>query len=457
MNKVGTGMIVPPFPPDETERLAALRDLLLLDTPTEERFDRLTRVALRLFDVPIALISLIDSDRQWFKSCQGLAESETPRSISFCGHAILSDEVLVVEDALEDPRFSDNPMVTGEPYVRFYAGVPLRDSNNHKIGTLCIKDLRARKFSPDDMQALQDLASIAQNELGATELAKALALEREGEDRLRLVMDSVVDGLIVIDQYGTIESFNSAAEGIFGYQEGKVIGQNLKMLMPEPYRSAHDGYIANYLRTGKARVIGIGSEVTGQRKDGTAFPVELTVGELHRGDVRRFIGVVRDITERKQAERALRESEAKFRTIVEDSKDAIFVSDRDGKIVEVNQSALDLFGFTRSEAIGSDVGQRFAIPAERDLFRREIADRSVSGFEVTPSRRMEQRLALYQPPREQLTTREATWVSRASYTISPTANRWKRRNDSLLWEGWRPIWHGSCRMPLPFSRIGPRR
>jgi GAF domain-containing protein len=129
-------MLEPTVPADENTRLIALHALNLLDTPSEERFERITRIALRVFDVPIALISLVDADRQWFKSCQGLAFSETPRSISFCGHAILQDQVLVISDAWLDPRFRDNPLVTEDPHVRFYAGQPLTASDGSRVGPL---------------------------------------------------------------------------------------------------------------------------------------------------------------------------------------------------------------------------------------------------------------------------------------------------------------------------------
>ncbi|MFM5486675.1 GAF domain-containing protein, partial [Aeromonas veronii] len=115
----------PVVPDNERLRLDALRRLAILDSPAEERFDRITRMARNMFDVPIALVSLVDENRQWFKSCCGLPVLETPRDISFCGHAILGEELFVVEDAAQDPRFSDNPLVTGEPHIRFYAGHPL--------------------------------------------------------------------------------------------------------------------------------------------------------------------------------------------------------------------------------------------------------------------------------------------------------------------------------------------
>ena len=119
-------MKTPDIPPDEDARLAELRSLNVLDTIAEERFDRLTRMARRLFGVDVALVSLVDESRQWFKSCAGMELSETPRDISFCGHAILGDGAFVIPDALQDERFCDNPMVAGPPHVRFYAGCPLR-------------------------------------------------------------------------------------------------------------------------------------------------------------------------------------------------------------------------------------------------------------------------------------------------------------------------------------------
>ncbi|MHC5011618.1 MAG: GGDEF domain-containing protein [Planctomycetota bacterium] len=164
-------MIEPAIPDDEVQRLRTLRALELLDTPPEERFDRVTRLARRLFDVPIALVSLVDEDRQWFKSRQGLDAEETPREISFCGHAILGDRVLVVEDALQDNRFHDNPLVTGQPGVRFYAGHPLSAQDGSKMGTLCLVDRQPRTLSRDDLELLSDLAAMVESEFTALRLA----------------------------------------------------------------------------------------------------------------------------------------------------------------------------------------------------------------------------------------------------------------------------------------------
>jgi diguanylate cyclase (GGDEF)-like protein len=164
-------MKAPALPADESYRLAQLRALNILHTPAEERFDRLTRLARRLFGVPIALVSLLEEDHQWFKSIAGQSGETAPRNTSFCGHAILQDDVMVVENALDDDRFYDNPLVTGENPVRFYAGCPLRTPAGAKVGTLCIVDHQARSFDADDCHTLRDLAAMAEAELIAFQTA----------------------------------------------------------------------------------------------------------------------------------------------------------------------------------------------------------------------------------------------------------------------------------------------
>ena len=143
----------------------SLHSLRILDTSPEERFDRITRMARRMFDVEIALISLVDSHRQWFKSRQGLDACETDRNISFCGHAILGSEVFIVGDAANDPRFADNPLVTGEPKIGFYAGCPICGPMGHRIGTLCVIDSKPRGMNTEEQETLRDLAAMVEDEL----------------------------------------------------------------------------------------------------------------------------------------------------------------------------------------------------------------------------------------------------------------------------------------------------
>lgn len=164
-------MKIPDVLEDETQRLQALYALEILDTPAEERFERLTRLAQFMFDVPIAVISLVDAKRQWFKSQQGLSACETARDISFCGHGILQNALFEIPDTLCDPRFADNPMVIGGPKIRFYAGLPLV-SQGYNIGMLCIKDVRPNKLNTEQKKALQDLANLVIDELNAAERVK---------------------------------------------------------------------------------------------------------------------------------------------------------------------------------------------------------------------------------------------------------------------------------------------
>lgn len=156
----------PAFPENEADRLQALERLQLIHTPAEERFDRITRLASRLLNAPIALVSLVTEDKQWFKSRQGLNAIETGREISFCGHAILNEDTFVIPNALKDPDFRDNPLVTGPPDIRFYAGQPLH-FEQMRIGTLCVIDTKPRHMRPADYDSLKSLGHFLELEINA--------------------------------------------------------------------------------------------------------------------------------------------------------------------------------------------------------------------------------------------------------------------------------------------------
>lgn len=157
--------------PDEKQRLVVLINLATVYSPAEKRFDDITRLARQVFDVPVALVSMVTKERQWFKSRQGLDAAETPRRISFCGHAIQESDVFVVEDARQHEWFSDNPLVTGDPYIRFYAGCPL-EINGQRVGTLCILDSKPRQLSPQQIDKLKVLAESVEEQLGLAILSK---------------------------------------------------------------------------------------------------------------------------------------------------------------------------------------------------------------------------------------------------------------------------------------------
>ena len=700
----------PEIPKNEDHRLQSLCSLNILDTIAEERFDRYTRIAKRHFGVSIALVSLIDSERQWFKSRQGLEATETPRDISFCGHAILQNGIFNIPNALEDERFADNPLVTGPPNIRFYAGAPLHAPDGQAIGTLCIIDDKPHAFTAEELTLLRDLANgveeelshrksvaitnkhhiypislislivgsllsvslffmvfqneenqiklqmqarvdqrsaalfteletvadvmhgiaglyaasdhvdshefvtflanafpnkkdihsvvwienLDQNELnnfyqlarkdgyrnfrlrGLDEnnklfnvapqqnnnviyhvssrdhkhwlssglnlstmptykallqqamasgelvasfnnmrsdkhsdktlelfmpvyhvnksLDKGLAKKRElrgfiglllsvgdtveaayrnyisdtggldlyivnddprykqeilyfhasrartsavdplpieevqkgwfashdlkfadtrwkvvlrpipgqydvsnaaapwltlgvgllftlmmagylntvqrrkgiieqqvkqrtdelnnSRERIRAVIDTVVDGIVTIDAMGIVQSFNPAAEKIFGYPADEVIDRNINMLMPAPYTKEHDGYLHHYLSTGEKKVIGIGREVKGKRKDGSIFPMELSVNEMKINEERMFTGIVRDISERKQGELELQTVTAIRQAILDGANYAIITTDTEGLIQTFNRAAEFMLGYSAEEIVG---------------------------------------------------------------------------------------------------------
>ena len=185
---------------EEAARLCALHEHAVLDTPPEPAFERIVRLAARFLQMPVALVSFVDQDRQWFKAVCGLEVRETPRRVSFCAHAIEGEDVMVVPDATRDPRFADNPLVTGQPFLQFYAGAPLRTADGRKLGTLCVLDHRPREFDEAGRQILRELAATVIDELELRRVAAALRLqvaqreraERKLAEALRSVESQVV-------------------------------------------------------------------------------------------------------------------------------------------------------------------------------------------------------------------------------------------------------------------------
>lgn len=376
----------PATPTTETARIAALHSLAVLDTPSEERFDAITKTVRQLFGVPIALVSLVDVNRQWFKSRQGLDAPETPRDVSFCAHAILGDEVFVVENALVDARFHDNPLVTGPPHVVFYAGMPLSTPDGHKVGTLCIIDHVPRTFTAAEAAQLRTIARWAERELAVTQERAAIAQGLEVQRYLEAVRDNVIDGLITISEHGIVEYLNPAASRMFGYRPSEVIGQNVRMLMPEPYHSEHDGYLDRFARTGERRVIGIGRTVVGRRKDGSTFPMELAVSEVPLPSGRRFAGITRDITDRVAAEEQLHETLSLQRAILSGAAYSIISTDPQGGVLTFNPAAERMLGYAADEIVGKTSPAIFHDPDEVVARAAELSaelGRPVApGFEV---------------------------------------------------------------------------
>jgi diguanylate cyclase (GGDEF)-like protein/PAS domain S-box-containing protein len=218
-------MQTPPIPSNEKQRLATLRALQILDTPPEERFDRITRLAKSFFGVPITLISLVEEERQWFKSVEGLPVCETSRDVSFCAHAMLSRELFIIPDALADARFADNPLVTGDPWIRFYAGCPLHALDGSALGSLCIIDRQPRELSASDQQVLRDLGTWVENEINTAEISQSL-LQRESEVRLRAIMESTNEVMMFVGKDQRLLTVNGCFSTFFGIPSDGITGSS---------------------------------------------------------------------------------------------------------------------------------------------------------------------------------------------------------------------------------------
>ncbi|WP_347331049.1 PAS domain-containing protein [Marinimicrobium locisalis] len=224
-------MKAPEIPDNETERQQALDNTGLLAGGPEERFDRITRLACHTFSVPIALVSLIDRDRQWFKSRQGLDATETPRDISFCGHTIHQSEPMIIEDALEDERFSDNPLVTSAPDIRFYAGAPLHTDTGHRLGTLCLIDRQPRSFDDTQIALLRELAGMVEDLIRADAHQRRRTTEMENQlrashDEMASLLNNMpgVTFRCLPDEHWTMLYMSRQVEAVSGYTTDDLIG-----------------------------------------------------------------------------------------------------------------------------------------------------------------------------------------------------------------------------------------
>lgn len=230
------------MPSQEDDRLAALAAQNILDTPPEEQFDRITRIASRLLDAPISLVSLVDRERQWFKSRHGLDATETAREVAFCSHTIASDEVMVVEDATNDPRFATNPLVTEFPNIRFYAGAPLQDKDGFNLGTLCVIDLVPKTIDEEEKALLLDLAELVARELELRRMAmidqltgarnRHCLVETGSAELARANRYGYPFSLIVVD----VDEFKGVNDR-FGHDTGDLVLKSLVLCCQELLRA----------------------------------------------------------------------------------------------------------------------------------------------------------------------------------------------------------------------------
>jgi PAS domain S-box-containing protein len=392
-------MKIPPLPPDEAQRLATLHALDVLDTPPSDELDRITRLASRLFKAPMSAIALIDADRQWFKSSVGLAASETERALSFCGHTILQDEALVVNDARHDPRFADNPVVTGAKPVLAYAGQPIRSREGHALGTLCVIDHKPRHFSAADLDTLKDLAAMVEQHFRDLEVRRqAETLQhdyREAAALFESVFRQAAVGLAVLDMDGRWCRVNARFCTMLGYREEELQKMTFRDITPYPEDLAADDEDIGTLLSGKD----IMREKRYRCRDGRDVWVAITATLMRNedGDPLYFIALVQDIDERRQLEQQvqhakeelevrvaertaeLQHGKQRLRLVLETATDAFVAMDERGIITDWNLAAERLFGWSREEALGLSILDSIVPPSARHNHLGRLAEFGADG------------------------------------------------------------------------------
>ncbi len=288
------------LPPNEEARLKTLYRYNVLDTEPESALDDLTALVAHICGTPIALVSLVDADRQWFKSRFGLDIQQTSRDQAFCAHALLQpDDVMIVEDTIEDKRFSDNVLVTDKPQIRFYVGAPLIACDGHALGTLCAIDTKPRQLDESQIQAIRVLSNHVVTYL---EVRRQEEARKRAEAHIHSILEATPNGLIMIDSQGYITLLNIQIEKLFGYSREELIGQNIDILVPERFRELHPHHRARYFSEPSTRAMGVGRDLYGQRKDGSEFPVEIGLNPLTTPEGLMVLASVVDISERKRLE-----------------------------------------------------------------------------------------------------------------------------------------------------------
>ena len=308
-----------PKPRNEEARLRRLRHYRILNSAPEQDFQDIVALASLICQTPIAIISLVDSDRQWFKARIGIEAVETSRDVSFCSHTILGEEVFTVENALTDERFADNPLVLGSPGVGFYAGAPLLTPDGLALGALCVVDHSPRKLDEQQIQSLQLLAKFVMRLMDVRlinqDLRDASSDLRKSEQRFRFVTENLSDAIVSLDEKGLIAFATPVITKILGYTPEELIGQPYGFLLSEDMREERTRQLQHYLATGERSLDWRSMILTGRRKDGSTVPIEITANDYLVEGRKVITGVIRDVSARLEAERLIRESEDRFHEI----------------------------------------------------------------------------------------------------------------------------------------------
>ena len=350
------------FPNDEAARLDVLRGYKATKAGLEPRFDDVVKFASQLFHVPIAILSLIDEERQWFKARIGIDGTDLPRSVSFCNKTILNGESFVILDAKHDPGFRGNPFVTGTPFIRFYAGATLRTSDGFCIGTLCIADDAPRdEFSSESRTLLRKLADLATEQferrrIGLREAAAACFVE------------AATSAMIGVDHSGEINFANNSALCLLGYREDELIGESVDVIVPDRMKGAHRAGMRRVVDGQRSTLAGKPLEMFARRKDGSELAIEMTISVLHNADGIGFGATMHDITDRRERDARLHRL-ANFDPLTNLHNRTSFTDELGDMVrrrIDVTVIMIDLDGFkqvndTLGHAMGDALLQAFAV------------------------------------------------------------------------------------------------
>lgn len=388
-----------PVPADESARLAALKAYEVLDTPPEESYDRITALAARLFHAPISLVSLVDEDRHWFKSVYGLNAKTGNREGGFCTEVITSDEVFIVPDATLDPHFKNHPLVAGKEGLRFYAGAPLVNSEGYRLGALCILDRTPRQFTETERAILHDLAALAMDELelslGKKRLQREIAQHREAElaltqleRRFQNAFELSAIGMALVSPEGYWLQVNRKLCELLGYSETELLEHTFQELTyPEDLQSD----MAYVERVKRGEIDSYEIEKRYLHRDGTLVWAMLSVSAVRdeAGRLLHFISQVQDISDRKRAESALRQSEARKAAILDTALDCIITIDHEGRIQEWNPAAEKTFGYPRESVLGQVLSELIVPPELREKHNAGLSRYMATGDGAIIGKRVE--------------------------------------------------------------------
>lgn len=345
-----TGRASRPETDRERRRLRTLQQYDVFEAPPRKAFDRITRLATRLFDVSAALLNFIDQDSQWCLSGEGLDLNRTSLEVSFCVHTLDHNGVMVVEDAKADDRFSDNPLVTGEPHIRFYAGASLTAPNGYRLGTLCLLDDEPQAFSEEDRETLSDLAGVVMDELNLRHYAADLDASREAhretsEQRTR-ILESITDAFVAVDEEWTFTYVNAQAESTLERAREDLVGANLWDEFPEAIGTRFQRKYETAMEEGKTVEFIEYYPPLNRWFEVKAFPFEQGLSVYFD-----------DVTDRMEAQENLRRERDLTEAIMDTTVTALVIIDAEGKVSFANEPASEILGVEVDELVGQPYHQ----------------------------------------------------------------------------------------------------